>query len=873
MSSEHDIAIISVGYRNSPFTEEILKTDIIPYSIIANNSSDFQIHHADPSKILFYSLEFTKIIESIAKKSMDSLAVFETLGQFFEFYNPLHLSTLNYLISKYATSIKPENKDYRQAWKNISEAIFEEEFIYPLFQESRIFHIKEGDVEIPVRQFLMSSENEKKKENSKNSNNKALNQILEGVTGIIDLEKANKMKLCTTAMKKITSASAVIIIPTDIVSLFILFKSDHFKETLQKTNGEIAIISPFWPGNELSQIESSILEKTDFEANLTNIVKLVKDCVDAVIIDTKDSDLVPTLREEGITVLVEELTPENQATTEFLDTVLKSIDVSLDSIAVEPQGLIEGLGEKLVNLFRVREPKPGKEIEEESTVQTLEISVKEEDKELIESIFEEEIAIDEPKTEAEVVEAATEEDTLTDEFEMEVIDTEDTIQTIPTPPPKNGVSESDFYLPRADGQFALPGIEQITQFELEELESLDVDEHIINSFIERAMTSNATGLEVVFSDLLSLQNNPLLIEKIYQMILKRLIKVREYHPEVKIADMVTYLSAHKPEFYHEKLNGLLEDTLSSEEEKTFNQNLKTTTLVIRSSLLIAGDIIENFLIKNIVNEDIYVEDRLKRMISAFGGSNIDLLHLLCRVLVNVYELELAKEEPDVNVIQKIISFLTLFDGLSVSMTLVTLGSETVLESISNAINEMVLNNSFKKIITEVIDVFHEGTYDDLVKAFHGRKLPENLEFEMMKRKYISSLSKVGSIPLDLFAEQIGLTVEKAEKLIYDMILKEEIPARIELVSGRLYIVQDQEEVEIVEEEVSEEAAVEAKEVQETAVEELEKPEKDLVEEVEEEKTEQVEDDEVVEGFICSQCQRSFTTERGLKMHISRSHKE
>ena len=83
MSSEHNIAIITAGYKNSPFVREVLRNEIIPYSLIANNTSDFQIHHADPSKILYYSLEFTNLIEMIAQKSMDSLAVFETLGQFF----------------------------------------------------------------------------------------------------------------------------------------------------------------------------------------------------------------------------------------------------------------------------------------------------------------------------------------------------------------------------------------------------------------------------------------------------------------------------------------------------------------------------------------------------------------------------------------------------------------------------------------------------------------------------------------------------------------------------------------------------------------------------------------------------------------------
>ncbi|MCG3259999.1 MAG: PCI domain-containing protein, partial [Candidatus Heimdallarchaeota archaeon] len=626
----------------------------------------------------------------------------------------------------------------------------------------------------------------------------------------------------------------------------------------------------FWPGNEINKIEKTILQKTNFEANLVNVAKLVKDCVDAVIIDTKDSDLVPSLREEGVTVLVEDLSPENQSTQEFLDTVLKSIEISLDTIAIEPQGLIEGLGEKLVSLFRVREPKQEKE-----EVKTLEISIKEEDLELIGSIFEEGISEDEPKKmETEIFEDLPESDTLTDEFEMEVIDTEEPIQTIPTPPPKDASIDSEFYHPEAEGQFVLPGIEQITQFELEELDSLDVDEHIITSFIERALSSNATGVEVVFSDLLSLQNNPLLIDKIFQTILKRLIKVRELNPEEKIADMITYLSAHKPEYYHEKLNTLLEDTLNSEEEKVFYQNLKTTSLVVRSSLLIAGDVIEKFMQKNIDTSDAYVEDRLKRMVSAFGVASVDLLQLLCRILVNIYKQELEKEESDETITQRIISFLTMFDGLSVAISLVTLGSEATVESITNAFKEMALNNSFKKIITDVLTVFNEGSYEDLVKAFQGRILPENVEFEMMKKKYITSLSKVGSIPLELFAERIGLSVDKAEKMIYDMILQEEIPARIELVSGRLYIVQDIDEAEEITEGLVKEITGETKETHEKTDEEVEQLDQKEVTETLEEHPEQMRTEEILEKeFACTQCQKSFKTERGLKMHVSRIHKK
>ncbi|MCE7742614.1 MAG: hypothetical protein GOP50_09160 [Candidatus Heimdallarchaeota archaeon] len=873
MSSEHNIAIITVGYKNSPFVREVLRNEIIPYSVIANNSSDFQIHHADPSKILYYSLEFTNLIEMIAQKSMDSLAVFETLGQFFEFYNPLHLSTLNYLISKYATSIKPEVQDYRNAWKEITTAIFDEVFIYPLFEESRIFHLKQGEVEVPVRQFLISETLERQKENSKN-NIKLKEQALEEITGIIDLELIPKMKVCNEAVKKIVSASGVIIVPTDVISLYILFQSTSFKEALQKTDGKIAFISPFWTEHKLNHIEKLILEKTEFEPSLINTVKLVKDYVDAVIIDDKDTELVATLREEGITVLVEDLLPEKQGSTDFLEMILKTIDLSLDSIAIEPKGLIEGLGEKLVNLFRVREPKEEKPTTQEDT-KVIEISADPNDQDILESLIDEVPEFQEiTKAELKVIDTDplldNEKEILTDEFEMEVIDTQKDIPPIPTPPPKEIPKETDILIQKSEGQFVLPGIEQITQFELEDLDSLDVDEHIITSFIERAMTSNTAGVEVVFSDLLALQNNPLLIDKIYQTIMKRLLKIREIDPAEKIADIITYLSAHKPEFYTEKLTSLLEETINSETESEFYQNLRTTSLVIRSSLLIAGEIIETFITKYIGTSDIYLEDKLRRMINLFSATDTDMMQLVSRVLLSIFTLEISKEDQNDEIINRIVAFLTMFDGFTVSIALITQDSDIVRESFLDEISELQINIPFKTIISNLIGIYNNSTYEELIQELHGRILPDTVELEMMKRKYVSSLSKVGSIPLELFADQVGLAVEKAEKMIYDMILKEEISARIELVNGRLYIVQEGKEPIPEEISVSEESieAVEPKkeapkkEVPRKEVPRKEVPKKESTKEVLE-----------TEEFTCSECDKSFTSKRGLTMHFTRMHKK
>ncbi|MFX0064284.1 MAG: PCI domain-containing protein, partial [Candidatus Hermodarchaeota archaeon] len=808
MSKNQEIAIIIVGYKISPFIEHLIEKEDIACSFVTNNSSDFQIHHPDPSKMLNCNLEFTNLIELKSKKSIDSVATFETLGQLFDFYNPLRLSTINYLISRYTTMIKEPNKDYLAAWKEITNTLFDEEVIYPLFEETRTLHIKEDNLEVPIRQYMILKELELKKEEKEKDikgKNEIIEEVIEESTGIVDLKEINKMRLCSEAVKKIEAAEAVIIVPTDVVSTYILFNSNSLKNTLKKTSGKIAFLSPFWPENLPSAVEKTILEKTSFQPDLVNITELVKDVVDIIIINKKDSDLVPKLRDTGITVLVEDLSASTQESREFLELVLKSTDISIDSIRIEPKEKKEGIREKLVNLVSRTTKKEEKE-EVEDEFEDKEITEPDIDKEVDNQLLKKpEVSLEFNDTVQKISEESIAEEA---EKEIERVEMEKALPAqLPAPKETSLEEEAVKALTEIESipeTNALP-MELIAKMDWSDLEALNMGEHI-HSVIDRALlSSDAVGVEVIFSDLLALQSNTSLMGKVLEILMGKLIKFIELKPENRVASVISYLAAHKPEYYSKYFKNMLDQTIRAQEENEFRKNLHTAALIINRPFPIIEEVLEEFICEHIGNENINIEEKLRRIIHTLAIKNPTLQECLAHILLNIYKDELNKKEPNKRIINRGAIFLSAFDAVTVGLSIIQYFPKPMLENIPEMLIPFRLWEGYVTIISSIIKAYEEGNYEELRNKLNGQKIPDQVQTVMMKRKYAKSISKVGSIPLEIFAEQAGLPINKAEKMVYDMILKGEISARIELVDRRLYIIKEETPEEEAERKAHEEA--------------------------------------------------------------------
>lgn len=772
MSGKTDIAVVIAGHRQSPLATYMIESRVVRARFVTGNVLDFSIHHADPKKLLHYHLEFTNLLECRARKSMDSLAIIEKLGQFFEFYNPLKLSTLSYLISKYITSINASNKGFGDTWREVSAAIFNDEFCLPLFEETRILHVKSGDTEVPVRQHVMASDLDSKRDQDKSTPAKGKKKEGEPakdagreVSGIIDLDLVDNMRGNESAARFLETAAGVILVPTDMLSLCVLFSSDEFKEMLRNTEGEIVMVSPAWPGNEISLSEREVLEKSGFPTTIEGITAMVKDHVDAVILHDITGPTLQKIREIGVTVLVENLDPATQRTEEFLQHALKCVGLELDDFRAEQMHEKTAIGEKLANILGMRlAPKDGEiAIVEAAPVQG---------------------HASQPASEATQATpgngspgaAVNEAAGTTGAEKPPVQPAREPAGTQPIQPDVEVKAKQASVPPAVESKDASqpPASRDLFQE------------------VEAAITPSYTGnLEAVFAKVLGAhQEEGTTLDELLRYLAEKLQDIVDTGPECRAGDIITYAIAHNPDKFPDFLSDMLAQAVKIEDESALLANLRVATLFMKASPAQSEQTLRGFITDAMKLDQFAEVERVRRIITYFMSTDRSFTRVLMKVMIDLLKEELERETPGMQAFDTIVYLARIFNAHALGQALIENLPDTHLSKVLGAIEAMCFSQRYNKTIASIIEAYQENEYDALKKALNVKKIPQTIQSAIVKRRYITQLSKVGSMPLDLFAEKIGLSVTDAEKMIVDSILKGDIAAKIEIVNGKPYLISE-----------------------------------------------------------------------------------
>ena len=376
---DYDVTCVFVGIHDHPAIPSILrllseKSEVV--SLLYNTLGDFFL---PPDKSEFISLELARIIWTLVKEkesSVSSPAESFLLNDFFggdEINFPISRAELN-IVQLTSRSILSNLSD--KASKPVDYSAFREKYfkkddvllpIYPLttsFCDPEVFiGAKKDKITTPLRFAQITStlipfdngeksngsnnqEEKKKKVESKkkapkkgesDSSEQTENKEESEDTPIeedhlskikhLGLNRVIKKSIDSHAKNILGECNAVIILPSDFLSLCVLFKSKSFISALNSKPRPIVCVSPLTSESKFSEMEEKIFEILGVSPSLAGLSSLVSKYIDRIILDRSTFDSASLFVEEGIDVLVDDLDREHVSSDRFLDLLFSAAEV------------------------------------------------------------------------------------------------------------------------------------------------------------------------------------------------------------------------------------------------------------------------------------------------------------------------------------------------------------------------------------------------------------------------------------------------------------------------------------------------------------------------------------------------------------------
>jgi hypothetical protein len=344
---KHTITLVVSGAKPSPFVKAVDDTSF-DVNFIFNNSGDFSIEHPDPSKRLSYHLELFNLLEKKVQAYKPLHDILQTLASTFDSFNPLKLPPVINMLGRFASHFKDQTDQQLFYMQLVSIFNQNQHSIYPLFKEVHPITIAGVKTPIPLRQYMLEVENKvrtrviqeneelkvaketRDTKNEPNSKNPPV-PIMISPTSLPDA------RLCDSLRDPFNSSAGVVIVATDFLSTYYIFSCTEFKKLLKEYDRKITLVTPMWPGNEITNVERDLLDALNAPAKLDSLVEMVKDHVDTIIIpkEIPAQDLVPLQKAGKCSVIAKDLSPGSQSSDEFFNAILKTLEIDRESLRVD----------------------------------------------------------------------------------------------------------------------------------------------------------------------------------------------------------------------------------------------------------------------------------------------------------------------------------------------------------------------------------------------------------------------------------------------------------------------------------------------------------------------------------------------------------
>ncbi|PWI47633.1 hypothetical protein CEE45_10730 [Candidatus Heimdallarchaeota archaeon B3_Heim] len=754
--SSKSLVIISVGVEHSPLLQNFLDAGL-QLTILPNTTGDFSLtddNGSEKGNDIWYHHEIIKLASSIVPDdfAQSSLAKIFTkpISQ-----TRLPLTDAERFLIQWVSEQHKAKQDFTDFFVALNEYSNKKISVHPLKLPENALALQGEDFDIPLRYFQVTGFIDRKAEikpdldelrnllnetKESKSNKKAKPKI--AIKGL-DIKRDI---LGEQAKKALTEADAILILASDPCSLGILLLHKEFTRVVRESKAPSTLVCPI----KFSFREQFILELLSIKPSLIGIAELCSGIIDHLVVGPDDASEVKTLRTQGFNVLMEDLTKIKDA--QGLSTILKGLGISLNDISVESedQGKKRSLEELVTKLTYSTTDNSTSDIvdiveEAETTVELAGNQVTRQKK---------------PKP---VIKLQDTETRNYDFEDPELVLTQEMIETL-----MEELTE-DFTPP--DDKLSTTPAEK-TEEKITE-ESQEAFTETIENFLSFEESSNRTEMVQKIGERIT--KNADMAGYAAKKLTSTLISSKT--PPQFFEEYVSLIKTRPLLFIKELVDWLVAD-IETPDYVTFSQKSLIIVKIGRIETPFVEQILEH-LVKFRMTQKISPKkkEHLRTIIGMITARDVTLQRKAIREYLTHYEI--AKKPDDVWL------GLLKYDAALVALEIIEHESKRGVKIVQDALTRDL--GSFGHIVYEVFAAYQKGDIESVLSA--AGPLSDGLVRKQKRVELAEKITKFGSVPIEILANNVQIDPKELESLVYEMINENEINAKIGVVEGRLCIIQ------------------------------------------------------------------------------------
>ena len=783
---EQNVVVLHAGTKVSPFLSTLIDARKIRFKVIANTLLDFPVPGEKDQIGGWISKELISLATSIIKDDLTS--------------SPLASLFSKSKAIEHLQNILTPSEQFLASWfsdmRNDTKTVFEKTIqvfdtltsysslpmkVYPLsYQQKKPITIKYRNQSGSPRAYQLFGYLDLKKKITVDPADIEASMKEEKDLDVDILDE--KESIIPAEIEKILKdADSVIITADDFFSLAIMLSYIDVRKSIKKSSGSVLTIAPIGSRFKIDDREKVLLEMFDIEPNLNGFLALMKDVSDTLALDSGDSDIVTTAHELGFNVIVEDFV-KIEDKNEHLALILKGAGVDVSNFIVD-------IKPNTAN----KEKEKSKKIEEASKSKTAEVQVKSNNK-------------DDTNNKEEIVPSKEK------PVEVESTSTKQTESTENGTKPEVNVVANKLELSAEIAKSASKTTKGSEPDEKPELEKSSVEE-IPSDDVKVEAESKVEAVEILDES----QDDS---RDIFSNLIEQLSEDQVEDFDAWLSEIDKYIKKDESNAI-QVANGIVTVLKQTTKEKIRSNAINSFLILSESRKIEFRNVLLVWLVSHLGDADFTVQnsqyDIIRRMIAVnekyqdFIG---ELLESFIRQLLSSDDMNPSKQERGRLLVQRIAynsrklskyairSFLDLFEEKEVSHNDIWPGLSSfdarlvgieLVEGFSVARSRRISEEakrkelgSFSALLEDIVSSWEKGDMNKLTLL--TGTISESALRKAHRLSLAQNIKKVGTVPLEILARSLTEDPKELESLVYEMIMNDEIHAKLEIVDGRLYII-------------------------------------------------------------------------------------